>query len=657
MSRFLDLLDVLSAVGEHSRIEAKHGSVAAGDAVIGSIVGFSNEPGLNGGDILFGLSEDQSRGYTTYEIAGVGDADRLQQEIATRCANDFNVPVRPDLWVEVIDGKTVVGAHISEAPPSVKPVYVRAAGLPNGAFRRIGSTDQRCSEDDLLVLYDARQSQTYDEMPVQGASLEDIDPDLIDEYRKARARVSATAEELSWSDRDLLYALGCAAKVADLDAPTVAGILLFGKSTAIRRHFPMMRVDYIRVPGKEWVADPETRFESIDMRGPLIRLVPRAHAAVLDDLPAAFSLPAGGVQRQDLTLLPDRVVREAIVNAVMHRSYRIHGPIQIIRYSNRLEIRNPGHSLIADDRLGEPGSQTRNPRIAAVFHEIGYAETKGSGIRVMRQMMEAASLSPPTFESDREKDQFVATLLFHHFLSPEDLSWLAGLGLANLSDEDAKALIYVREAGGIWNGAYRFLTGVDTLTASTRLRRLRDQGLLAQRGHGAATYYVPTDALGTPSSDDSQVGQQARFEIVDSQGSSNVKSQGFDVESQGFNGESQGFDEESQGLLTDSSKARSRHLLELPVDLFPQVLALGRHSSLTTMRSLISALCAWRDLSPAELADVLGRGRAYLVRTYLGPMVRDGLLERTIPHEPAHPQQRYRTSQERGEGPRSESTG
>jgi ATP-dependent DNA helicase RecG len=53
----------------------------------------------------------------------------------------------------------------------------------------------------------------------------------------------------------------------------------------------------------------------------------------------------------------------------MHRSYRSHSPVQIIRYANRLEIRNPGFSLKSPEHLGEPGSQPRNPKIAAVLHE------------------------------------------------------------------------------------------------------------------------------------------------------------------------------------------------------------------------------------------------------------------------------------------------
>ncbi len=74
--------------------------------------------------------------------------------------------------------------------------------------------------------------------------------------------------------------------------------------------------------------------------------------------------------RQDATLLPVRVVREAIVNALMDRSYRTHSPVQILRYQNRIEIRNPGHSLKSTDLLGEAGSECRNPRIAAVLHDV-----------------------------------------------------------------------------------------------------------------------------------------------------------------------------------------------------------------------------------------------------------------------------------------------
>lgn len=156
------------------------------------------------------------------------------------------------------------------------------------------------------------------------------------------------------------------------------------------------------------------------MRGPLIELVQRTFSAIADDLPKGFLFPEGQIQAETIGL-PSKVLREAIVNAFMHRSYRVNQPIQIIRYGNRIEIKNPGFSLKPEDQLGEPGSKNRNPFIAAIFHETNLAETKGSGIRTMRALMEKASMVPPTFESDHGANQFTMRLLLHHFLSEEKI--------------------------------------------------------------------------------------------------------------------------------------------------------------------------------------------------------------------------------------------
>jgi len=176
--------------------------------------------------------------------------------------------------------------------------------------------DQASSSMDLAVLPDG--------------DLDEIGPEAIAEYRRLKGQTYPGAEELQWSDPELLRALRC----ADKDSrgtlrPTVAGMLLFGKPTGPRRHFPMMRVDYIRVHGKKWVEDPNTRFETLEIRAPLIRLIGRAVNAILDELPKAFALQPDEIHRKELPLIPTRVLREAVVNAVMHRSYRIHGAIQI----------------------------------------------------------------------------------------------------------------------------------------------------------------------------------------------------------------------------------------------------------------------------------------------------------------------------------------
>ena len=97
---------------------------------------------------------------------------------------------------------------------------------------------------------------------------------------------------------------------------------------------------------------------------------------------------------------------------------------------------------------------------------------------------------PPTFESDHGRNQFTARLLLHHFLGVEDIKWLALFDSYALNEDQKKALIFVKELGGIDNNAYRQLNTVDTLKASQDLRDLKRKEILDQKGKGKATYYM-----------------------------------------------------------------------------------------------------------------------------------------------------------------------
>lgn len=614
------LLRDLNQLDEHPRIEAKTGS-EMGKSALQTVCAFANEPRLGGGYLLFGVSATDDLSGRRYATVGVSDADKLQSDLASQCASVFNRTIRPELWTEIVDGKVLVGGYIPESPTGHKPVYFTAQGLPRGAFRRIGSADQRCTEDDLLVFYSNRHQLTFDSAPMPDVALSELDPDAIADYRRERSRINASAEELRWSDEELLRGIGAATPYEGRVVPTVAGVLLFGKRALLRRVFPMTRLDYIRVSGREWIEDPEGRVETLDMRDPIVRLIRRGEAAILDDLPKRFTLPPGHLQRSDLPRIPERVVREAVVNALMHRSYRTQGPTQIIRYSNRIEIRNPGHSLKADDRLGEPGSESRNPVIAAVLHETAFAETKGSGIRVMRRLLNETNLAPPTFESDRGRDEFVATFFLHSLLDDDDLAWLTHFAALNLTPDEAKALVHVREAGQITNAVYRDLNGVDTLEASAHLRRLRDLKLLEQRDRGAATYYTATEQLLDPES-------TLQVESATSPDSPEPNQQS------GGNSDTRA----TFGKLQDTGDPGV-----LPAELAEAVARLNRWTPQPELRRLIQRLCGWKPMSAEELATILGRSRTYLRTEYIGPMVQSGELAYTIPDKPKAPHQKYRT--------------
>lgn len=637
-----ELLESLNLLDEHERIEAKRAS-EPGKSVLETICAFANEPGLGGGWLVLGVVREELALFPAYEVEGIAQPDKITADIASQCRDMFNVPLRVDIATENIQGKNVVAVFVPEAQPQDKPVFFKAQGLPRGAFRRIGSTDQRCTDDDMAVFYQGRQQESFDAGIVADAVLDDLAPDAIADYRKSRADATPDAEELRWSDEELLQSLGAIRRDAKNQwKPTVAGLILFGKPASLRRCFPMTRVDYIRVPGREWVPDPDRRFDTVELRDPLFRLIRRAQAAVLDDLPKSFGLEEGELQRQDKPVIPLRVIREALVNALMHRSYRSHSPVQIIRYANRLEIRNPGFSLKSPEHLGEPGSQPRNPKIAAVLHETRFAETKGSGIRVMRESMEQAGLTPPLFESDRSGDQFVARYFFHHFLGEDDIAWLARFRDLHLSDEEAKALIVVREAGAIDNATYRELSKVDALAASQALRRLRDAGLLAQKGRGSATYYVPTERLAIEDTGLlSKVGSlSTKAEAL----LSNLGSLSSNPESLSTNPLALSTNPEDLSTkLTDEEQSRRKALLdELPGALAARIGAIGQRHPPGEVCAAIVEICCLRDWQAEELSILLRRHSRYVRNNYLRPLMRDGRLVMTNPEEPNDPQQAYR---------------
>lgn len=613
--RLRELLDQLRSLDENARLEVKRGS-EVGESILQTICAFSNEPGLGGGTILLGVERtDEGMLFPDYTVRGVPDPDKVQADLVSQCRSVFNVPLSVTITAEQAEQGTVLIIDVPEAPAAAKPVHFVKKPLPRSAFRRLGSADVKCTEDDIALLYQQRRVVPFDATVVEGATMDDVDPDAIALYRATRTEANPSAAELQLDDLNLLRSLRCVENGPGGPALTLAGLLLFGRATAQRRLLPMVRLDYVRVPGREWVPESGERFtETLDMRGPILTLLGRAQAAIMDDLPRAFHLPEGKMQREDTPRLPTRVIREAVVNALMHRSYRSHQPTQIIRFANRLELRNPGYSLKAPDRLGEPGSEPRNPTIAAVLHELNFAETKGTGIRIMQTEMRRAGLSPASFESDREADAFTATFLFHHFLEDEDVAWLARFRSLELSDEMLKALVFVRERGRINNATYRDLVQCHPADATRDLRRLCELGLLLPEGNTTSRIYRPGPAMLAAMAAAS--GMPDKTDTMHDKGSA-------------MHGKA--------GTMPDSG------LPDLPENLRVLLTLVGRRTEPEILHSVVEELCAWHPLSVGQLAELLHRTETY-TRVVVGTMVKEGRLERTRPDAPRHPDQAYRAA-------------
>jgi ATP-dependent DNA helicase RecG len=203
-----DLLEQLNQLDEHTRIEAKSAS-EVGKSVLETVCAYANEPGLGGGWIVLGAALDEGALFRQYSAIGLNDPDKVSRDLASQCATVFNRPMRVQITSGQVNGKNLLAVFVPEAEPAEKPVYFQSRPLPGSAFRRIGSADVRCADDDLAVLYHERRGESFDGLVVRDADVSAFDPAAIAEYRRLRAESNPSAEELRWNDEELLHALRC----------------------------------------------------------------------------------------------------------------------------------------------------------------------------------------------------------------------------------------------------------------------------------------------------------------------------------------------------------------------------------------------------------------------------------------------------------------
>lgn len=627
MKPLKELMLQLNATDECSNIEAKKAS-KVGKSILETICAFNNEPNLGGGYILLGVEKDKSSLDPFYTVTGIpfDKIDKIQSDLSSQCDDSFNRPIRPQIKVESVNNKYAIIVFVEELSSEQKPLFFKNIGLPQGAYRRIGSTDLKCTEDDLSVFYSSTES--FDGSIIKDANLDDISEESVELYRKLRAKVNSTAEELNFTDIELLQSINAIKKNKGGFSVTYTGLLTFGSRLALRRLLPMVRIDYIRVSTNEWIQNPNDRFKTtIDMRGSLLELLQRVIYTIGDDLPKGFELTDENIQAKNIGL-PLRVLREAVVNALIHRSYRENSPIQIIRYPNRIEIINPGFSLKTEEQLGEPGSINRNPFISAIFHETNLAETKGSGIRTMRNLMKTVSMMPPTFESDRENNKFTVRLLLHHLLNEEDLIWLENFDEHSLTDNQKRVLVFVREVGAVDNSSARQINGSETIGANSDLKKLREMGLLHTKGKNRYTYYLPTDKL-----------KDTYIKLTDKQTDKDIRQTFTDSLPTNFDGLPTNLGSLSTNLSALPAKSIIRlSKLKERLDALPK-----RINDKEVLKNIIIELCDVHNFKLSELAELIGKNEKYLYQNFIKTLLRSNRLAYKHPDMINHPEQAYYT--------------
>jgi len=436
----------LIANGESSRVDFKR-DVIENRQLAKELVAFAN---LQGGCVLLGVDDDGSvRGLARDDSpAGPGDDaaprshQHLEEWVMQACRDKIRPEIIPyfEVFRDVEPGRDVAAVRV-ERGWSVHHVWHNQRRT---YYVRVGSVSREASPEELARLFQQRGAFRPELRPVSGTSITDLDRRRLedyfryvrqqetpesrpsDEWRRETAAWARNEDETNWRSLvDLREQEWLAARSAewvsllvnteflddsDRQPATVAGLLLFGSRPS--RYLPQAKIDAAAYFGRE--KDYDAR-ERRTLRGPIVRLK-GADGAVLGPGLVEQAVEfvrrntetvalEDGVRRQPRWDYPEEVVREAVVNAIVHRDYLLSGTdIEIGIYSDRLEVISPGRLAngITPARMRSGCRSARNELLKDVMRDYGYVEHMGMGIprKIMRGMREHNGTEPELLEVD-----------------------------------------------------------------------------------------------------------------------------------------------------------------------------------------------------------------------------------------------------------------
>jgi ATP-dependent DNA helicase RecG len=432
-------------------------------AVQEAVVAFSN---ADGGVILMGVDD-------AGVIVGRELAPSMLDEIH-RTIGETHDPGRYAAHELNVDGRPIVAISVAR----------RVEGFSQTSSGRVlvrrGTMKISLFGAELARLINERSLQRFEETD-GGMSLEAADPELLSELAATFGWSGEVPERLA--EHGLLLRDGA-------DRLTIAGALyllpdpaeLLGKTFIEVLRFPADGAEYDR---------------RREIRGPLHRQLQRAVDEIMSDL--GSELVVLGVRRYDLPRLPQVVLREAVANALAHRSYEMQGT------STRIELYPHVVRIVSAGGLPEPVTveniretqAARNYRVITVLRRFGLAEDAGRGVDVMVDSMLEEMLEPPVFEDSGHSVS--VTLPIRSAVTPAERAWVREVETRGLIEPgDRILLVHAARGERLTNGRVRELVGVDADEARRALQRLRDADFLVQHGSRGGASYTLNESLAPP---------------------------------------------------------------------------------------------------------------------------------------------------------------
>jgi len=455
-------VDLLVREGEGLSVEFKERYTPR---IAEDIVAFAN---AKGGTVLLGVRDD-----------GVVVGERLTNDMKAKVIS-LARNCGPSLSVVASQVGRIVTISVPEGTD--KPY-----SCSSGYYRRLDGSTQKMSHDELRIMFADSEPLPFEEKTTRRFSFKDVSEDKIRAFiGEADIRIGQV------SVPDFLHSL----KVADGDHVKHAGILFFAKD--VYEYLHQAQVTLLAFKGTERLHIYDRR----DVRDDLLTQFNEAVTFLQKHLNVRSEIH--GVDREDIYEIPLEVLREAVVNALMHRDYSMTGTqVSIEVFDDRVEIVNPGglpRGLSVDD-LGTV-SVRRNELIADLFFRLHKVERVGMGIQNMKQALAAAGLRPPSFLPDAF---FRAVFWRAPEFGPKQAALPSGAqdsglanglvdglanGLANGLVESQKEMLRLISANPrISKRSMASSTGISTTAVDKNLAILKSKGLLRRIGSARSGHW------------------------------------------------------------------------------------------------------------------------------------------------------------------------
>ena len=396
MTTRTELLEII-ANGENSGVEFKRDDIRTQD-LAKELVAFSD---LEGGMVVLGVEDDGT-------VSGLTRPD-VEEWVMNVCRDKIRPAIVPffEIVRGVDEGKDVAIVRVTRG----YDVHALWHNNSNRYLVRVGTQSREASQEELARLFQQRGSIRAELRPVSGASSDHLDRRRLRNYFGDIRQQDVPADEDAWQS------LLVNTEIMTEESVTVGSMLLFGKTP--NRFLPHAGIDAVAYSGTEQDYDAQERTA---IRGPMTPLLNKDGQVVENGLVeqaldfvqrnTRVTVELEGGRRMERPVYPPSALREAIVNALIHRDYLLTSTdIELAIYSDRLEIVSPGRlpNGITPARMRAGTRVARNQILKDVMRDYRYLEHMGMGIprKIVKGMKEHNGTEPDLVEQD---ERFVVRL-------------------------------------------------------------------------------------------------------------------------------------------------------------------------------------------------------------------------------------------------------